>query len=111
MRGKATMSFTEAVKIAASSLWSHKLRSVLTLLGVVIGVMSVIAVVSVINGLNAYVAEKIFNLGADVFLVNRGPIIPLNIDDFLETQKRKKLTLEDFEAVRENCRTDRKSVV
>jgi putative ABC transport system permease protein len=99
------MKFNEAVKIAASSLWGHKLRSVLTLLGVVIGVMSVIVVVSLINGLNAYVAEKIFNLGADVFLVARGPIIPLNIDDFLETQKRKRLTLEDYEAVRENCRT------
>ncbi len=101
------MSFLEAVKIAASSLWAHKLRSVLTLLGVVIGVMAVIVVVSLINGLNAYVAEKVFNLGADVFLVNRGPIIPLNIDDFLETQKRKRLTLEDFEAVREACRTCR----
>jgi putative ABC transport system permease protein len=107
MPGKTSMEFSEAVKIAVSSLWSHKLRSVLTLLGVVIGVMSVIAVVSVINGLNAYVAEKIFNLGADVFLVARGPIIPLTIDDFLETQKRKKLTTEDFEAVRELCKTCR----
>ncbi|MBI3485117.1 MAG: ABC transporter permease, partial [Acidobacteria bacterium] len=102
MRGKTSVKFSEAVKIAASSLWAHKLRSVLTLLGVVIGVMAVIVVVSLINGLNAYVAEKVFNLGADVFLVNRGPIIPLNIDDFLETQKRKKFTLEDFEAVRES---------
>ncbi|MBI3663963.1 MAG: ABC transporter permease [Acidobacteria bacterium] len=98
------MEFTEAVKIAASSLWAHKLRSVLTLLGVVIGVMSVIAVVSFINGLNAYVSEKIFNLGADVFLVNRGPSIITNIDDWQETQRRKKLTLEDFEAVRDGCR-------
>ncbi len=45
MAGKTSMSFFEAVKIAASSLWAHKLRSVLTLLGVVIGVMAVIAVV------------------------------------------------------------------
>jgi putative ABC transport system permease protein len=98
------MEFNEAVRIAASSLWAHKLRSVLTLLGVVIGVMSVIAVVSLINGANNYVAEKLFNLGADVFLVNRGPTIITNIDDFLETQKRKKLTLEDYEAVLEQCR-------
>jgi len=107
MPGKTSMEFSEAVKIAVSSLWAHKLRSVLTLLGVVIGVMAVIVVVSLINGLNAYVAEKVFNLGADVFLVNRGPIIPLNIDDFLETQKRKRFTLEDFEAVRDACRTCR----
>ncbi len=56
MARKATMEFGEAVRIATASLWAHKLRSVLTLLGVVIGVTSVIAVVSFINGLNSYVA-------------------------------------------------------
>jgi putative ABC transport system permease protein len=46
------MHFTEAAAIATSSLWAHKLRSVLTLIGVVIGVTSVITVVSLINGAN-----------------------------------------------------------
>ena len=105
MASRTTMSFGEAVEIAAASLWAHKLRSILTLLGVVIGVISVIAVVSFINGLNSYVAEKVFNLGADVFVANRGPIIVTNIDDVLETEKRKKFTLEDFEAVRDACRS------
>jgi putative ABC transport system permease protein len=99
------MSFGEAVHVATASLWAHKLRSVLTLLGVVIGVMSVIAVVSVVNGLNLYVAEKIFNLGADVFLINRGPAIITNIDEYEETQKRRKFKLEDYEAVRDACRS------
>ncbi len=80
MATKTTMAFGEAVRIATASLWAHKLRSVLTLLGVVIGVTSVIAVVSIVNGMNRYVAEKVFNLGADVFLVNRGPVIITNID-------------------------------
>src|SRR6266404_3018860 len=53
---KRSMNFSEAVNIATSSLWAHKLRSVLTLLGVVIGVAAVIAVVSLINGANQYVA-------------------------------------------------------
>jgi putative ABC transport system permease protein len=105
MAGKATMNFGEAVRIATGSLWAHKLRSVLTLLGVVIGVMSVIAVVSIVNGLNRYVAEKVFNLGADVFLVSRGPIIITNIDDYQETQKRRKLRVDDYEWVRDNCRS------
>ncbi|HTS12955.1 MAG TPA: ABC transporter permease [Candidatus Limnocylindrales bacterium] len=105
MANKATMNFGEAVRIATASLWAHKLRSVLTLLGVVIGVMSVIAVVSIVNGLNRYVAEKVFNLGADVFLVSRGPIIITNIDDYQETQKRRKLRLDDYEWVRDNCRS------
>ena len=64
------MEFAEAVRIAVSSLWAHKLRSVLTLLGVVIGITSVIAVVSLINGLNSYVAERVFTLGADVFIIS-----------------------------------------
>ena len=97
------MTLGEAVRIATISLWAHKLRSVLTLLGVVIGVTSVIAVVSIVNGLNRYVAEKVFNLGADVFLVSRGPIIITNIDEYQETQKRRKFHLEDYEALRDNC--------
>jgi len=100
-----SMPFGEAVRIATASLWAHKLRTVLTLLGVVIGVMSVIAVVSVINGLNSYVAENLFNLGADVFLVSRGPAIITNIDEYQTTQKRKKFYLDDYEALRDACRS------
>ncbi|HEX4076874.1 MAG TPA: ABC transporter permease [Candidatus Acidoferrales bacterium] len=98
------MTLGEAVNIATASLWAHKMRSVLTLLGVVIGVMSVIAVVSLVNGLNDYVAEKIFNLGADVFMVNRSPSIITNIDQWESAQKRKKFHFDDYEALRDNCR-------
>jgi putative ABC transport system permease protein len=105
MAGKTSMTLGEAVRIATASLWAHKLRSVLTLLGVVIGVTSVIAVVSIVNGLNRYVAEKVFNLGADVFLISRGPIIITNIDEYQETQKRRKFHLEDYEALRDACRS------
>src|SRR5438105_10944883 len=67
LRSRRTMNFSEAVVISTSSLWAHKLRSVLTLIGVVIGVSAVIAVVSLINGANQYVATRVFRLGADVF--------------------------------------------
>ena len=97
------MHFTEAVAIATSSLWMHKLRSVLTLLGVVIGVTSVIAVVSLINGANQYVATRVFRLGADVFGLSKQPSIVTNVDDFLEFQKRRRITYEDYEAVRTLC--------
>jgi putative ABC transport system permease protein len=99
------MAFAEAVRVATGSLWAHKMRSVLTLLGVVIGVSAVIAVVSLINGANSYVAEKIFNLGTDVIVLSRGTAVPTNIDDFLETQRRKRITLEDYEALRDQCRS------
>jgi len=99
------MNLKEAVTIATSSLWAHKLRSVLTLIGVVIGVAAVIAVVSLINGANQYVATRVFRLGADVFGVSRQPSIFTNVDDFLEFQKRKRLTIDDFVAVRELCKS------
>ena len=56
------MEFKEAVKIALQSLWANKLRTVLTLLGVVIGVASVIAVVTLVNGANTYVTTKFIEL-------------------------------------------------
>ncbi len=99
------MNFSEAVGIATVSLWAHKLRSALTLLGVVIGVMAVITVVSLINGANRYVTEKVFNLGADVFSLAKQPFIVTNVDDFLEFQKRKRITTEDYEAVRDLCKS------
>ena len=101
----ATMHFTEAVAIATSSLWMHKLRSVLTLIGVVIGVTSVIAVVSLINGANQYVATRVFRLGADVFGLSKQPSIITNVDDYLEFQKRKRINYEDYEAVRDLCQS------
>jgi len=98
------MNFTEAVRIALQSLWANKLRSILTLLGVVIGVAAVIAVVTFVNGINGYVAEKIFNLGADVFIISKISPVITNIDQFLEGQKRKNLTMEDYDAVAEACK-------
>ena len=98
------MNFAEAIRIALQSLWANKLRSVLTLLGVVIGVAAVIAVVTFVNGINGYVAEKIFNLGADVFLVSKVSPVVTNIDQFLEGEKRKDLTMEDYQALVESCR-------
>ncbi|MGO9862376.1 MAG: ABC transporter permease [Terriglobales bacterium] len=98
------MNISEAIKIAFQSLWANKLRSALTLLGVVIGVAAVIAVVTFVNGINGYVATKIFNLGADVFIVFKNSPVVTNIDKFLEGEKRKDLTMEDYEAVLEACR-------
>src|SRR2546425_2684912 len=98
------MNIAEAIRIALQSLWANKLRSVLTLLGVVIGVAAVIAVVTVVNGINGYVAEKIFNLGADGFIISKISPVITNIYQLLEGQKRKGLTMEDYHAVAGACR-------
>jgi putative ABC transport system permease protein len=97
------MNTLEAVLLALHALWANKLRSVLTLLGVVIGVSAVISVVTFVNGINGYVAEKIFNLGADVFIISKISPVITSVDQFLEGQKRKDLELEDYEAVLQAC--------
>src|SRR4029077_13629948 len=98
------MTTLEAIRIALLSLWANKLRSALTLLGVVIGVAAVIAVVTFVNGINGYVAEKIFNLGADVFIIFKVSPAVTNVDHFLDGENRKDLNMEDYEAVAEACR-------
>ena len=106
MAMKTSMTLGEAVHIATTSLWSHKLRSALTLLGVVIGVMSVIAVVSLVNGLNDYVAQAISsNLSADVFMINRAPSNIHSVDEWEAAQKRRKFHYDDYVALRDNCRS------
>jgi len=97
------MNFAEAIRIALQSLWANKLRSILTLLGVVIGVAAVIAVVTFVNGINGYVAEKIFNLGADVFIISKVTPVVTNVDQLLEGEKRKDLKMEDYRAVLDAC--------
>ncbi|HLW84683.1 MAG TPA: ABC transporter permease [Candidatus Sulfotelmatobacter sp.] len=98
------MNTLEAIRIALQSLWANKLRSVLTLLGVVIGVAAVIAVVTFVSGINDYVAHKIFNLGADVFIISKMSAVETNVDHFLAAEKRKNLILEDYQSVAEACR-------
>ena len=97
------MNLTEAIRVALQSLWANKLRSILTLLGVVIGVGAVIAVLTFVSGINRYIAEKVFNLGADVFIINTHSSVITNIDQLLEGEKRKDLQLEDFYAVADGC--------
>ncbi len=86
----------ELFRVAWRAISAHKLRSFLTLLGVIIGVMTVVAVVSVIQGLNNYVATKLFTLSPDVYTIERFGIITTR-DGFLEALKRKRIQKSDFE--------------
>ena len=97
------MEFKEAVKIALLSLWANKLRSVLTLLGVVIGVTSVIAVVTLVNGANTYVTTKFSSYGADVFTVSKMPQIITSSEAYQRYQKRKNILLPDYQYIKDNC--------
>jgi putative ABC transport system permease protein len=98
------MNISEAIRVALQSLWANKLRSVLSVLAIVIGVAAVIAVVTFVAGIDGYVAGKIFNLGADVFIASKMSPVQLNVDKFLEAEKRKNFDMDDYRAVVEACR-------
>jgi len=103
------MLFSEAVKLALQSLWANKLRSILTLIGVVMGVASVIMVITLTNTANDYMGTKLSGYGADVFTVSRSAGVIFSAEDYFKYQKRKILRLEDYDAVLEAC-TDCKEV-
>jgi len=97
------MDWKEGLRLALQSLWANKLRTVLTLLGVVIGVAAVIAVVTLVNGANAYVATKVNNYGADVLTVSKAPGIVNNYLEHMRYEKRKNLNLDNYRYLAENC--------
>jgi putative ABC transport system permease protein len=97
------MKLIEAFKLAFQSLWGNKLRSILTLIGVVMGVASVIMVITLVNGANKYVSTKLSGYGADVFTVTRMPSVIFTAEEYLNYQKRKIIRIEDYQAVKDAC--------
>ena len=92
----------EAFWIALEALRSHKLRSFLTLLGVVIATTTLIVVMSVVNGMNLYIAEHIANLGTNTFVLHQFQWAQ-GFDSFLNARRRNKpIRLEDYEFLRDN---------
>jgi putative ABC transport system permease protein len=97
------LTFVETLRLALDALRAHKLRSFLTLLGVILAVTTLIFVMSVISGLDFYVADRVANLGANVFIVDRFGIITSQ-DAFFKAQKRPLITMEDFERLRDSMK-------
>ncbi|HEU4477706.1 MAG TPA: ABC transporter permease, partial [Pyrinomonadaceae bacterium] len=95
------MPILEALKLALSAILSHKLRSFLTLLGVIFGVATVIVVVSLIEGFNVYVDEKIANIGTNAFSVRKFSIQDFSSVEALNAARRrnKDITLDDAAAL------------
>jgi putative ABC transport system permease protein len=100
------ITFIETLRLALDSLRAHKLRSFLTLLGVILAVAVLVVVMSVVSGMNFYVADRIANLGANVFIVDRFGIITSN-DAWVKAQKRPLVTMEEYERLRDSMKTAR----
>lgn len=98
------VSLREPLDVALETLWAHKLRSFLMLLGIILSVATLIVVVALIEGANQYIASRVANLGASVFLVERFGLIT-ELEDFVKaTRRNKMITWEDYEALREDLK-------
>ncbi len=99
------MQLIEAFRLALQSLWANKMRSILTLLGVIIGVGSVITVVTLTNGAKEFVTSKINSYGAAVITISKMPQTFITLEEYLEFKKRKDVTFDDYRAVLSECKS------
>jgi putative ABC transport system permease protein len=97
-------SFREMLSIAAGSLTSNKLRSFLTLLGVILATTTLVVVMSMVHGMDVYVAEQVSDMGTDGFRVHRIPILgEFDPKKYLELEKRNpKLSVEEYRFLKEH---------
>jgi putative ABC transport system permease protein len=93
----------ESLRMAFESLRSHKLRTSLTVLGIVISVATLVSVLSILRGMDRYISERVSRLGSDVFVLSQFGIIT-NARQWVNAQKRPQLTFEDYEALRTGMR-------
>src|ERR1022692_2193005 len=97
------LAFRDNVFLAADALRAHKLRASLTMLGLTMGVATLIAVMTLVQGANRYVEQKIANLGTNVFRISRLPFAVTDFSVVVRAQRNKNLLLEDLQAVAEGC--------
>ncbi|HEX7730725.1 MAG TPA: ABC transporter permease [Terracidiphilus sp.] len=97
------MQLIEAFKLALQSLWGNKLRTILTLIGVIMGVASVIMVITLVQGAKRYISTKLSGYGADVFTVTRMSSVIMSPEEYFMYQKRKIVHMDDYQALKSNC--------
>ncbi|MDX6446340.1 MAG: putative transport system permease protein [Blastocatellia bacterium] len=93
----------EAFLVAVSSLRQNKLRTALTLVGIIVGVTAVIAVVTIIKGLDQTVASTFSSQGSTVFTISKRPQVITSREDFIKFNKRKDVVRDDAEAIFRSC--------
>ncbi len=106
LNGLTLVKFIETLKLAVAAIWAHKLRSALTLLGMIVGVTAFVVVVSLIAGFNRYVDEKIAGIGAKSFTIQRfNPLEDFKDTDTIAAAQRrnKELTLDDYDYLKQRA--------
>ena len=94
----------EPALIALQTMRAHKLRSFLMLLGIILSVSTLILVVALISGMNEYFASRVANLGSNVFLIHKFPIISDSMELLKATRRNRDITWDDYEALRDNLK-------
>src|SRR3954469_10903133 len=97
------MRFADNIELALDSIRAHKLRASLTVLGLTMGVATLITVMTIVQGANLYVEQKIANLGTNVFRISR---LPFAVTDFLlvnRAQRNRFLYPDDVDAIAVGC--------
>ncbi len=93
----------EDLLIAIGAIRAHKLRAALTVLGLTMGVATLITVMTIVQGANLYVEQKIANLGTNVFQIARTPFAVVDFSAITKALRNKKINLDDMRAVAEGC--------
>lgn len=98
------MDHTETLANAIKALLAQKQRSVLAILGIVVGISALVAMVALIEGANTYITERMVSLQPDVFQISQLPASILNVNDFIKASKWKRIEYEDYLTVRHKSR-------
>jgi putative ABC transport system permease protein len=97
------LALTDNIALSLDALRAHKLRAVLTIIGLTMGVATLIAVMTIVQGANVYVETKIANLGTDVFQLAKTPFTVTDFNLYIKALKYKNITYDDYEAARQGC--------
>src|SRR5437764_6582496 len=97
------LALTDTVSQSLAALRAHKLRTVLTVIGLMMGVATLITVMTIVQGANLYVEQKIANLGTNVFQVARTPFAVTDFNLVVKALKFKRIDADDMRAVRAVC--------
>lgn len=100
---KSLILFRSIFRLSLQNLRANKLRTFLTLLGIIVGVAAIIAVVTIIEGLNQTVAQTFSAKGSNVFTLSKNPSVITDREEMIKVAKRKDITQKDAEAVQRLC--------
>src|SRR5579872_3850892 len=98
------LAIRDNLRQGADALRSHRLRAALTVLGLTMGVATLITVMTIVQGANLYVQQKVADLGFNVFQIARTPFAVVDFNAVAKALRNRNVTIEDLQAVAETCR-------